>query len=76
MYTSTTIILMNSNYILKLLLSVYLPSCSSRMQTNQQKCIAFKCNYSSHYNVNNLVVGFFTFLFLFFYFHGVLLEDE
>lgn len=47
---------------INLLLSVYLPSCSSRRQTNQQECIAFKCNYGSHYNTNNssiVVVVFF-----------------
>lgn len=50
---------------INLLLSVYLPSCSSRRQTNQQECIAFKCNYGSHYNTNNssivVVVVFLTF---------------
>lgn len=38
----------------------------TRMQTDQQKCIAFKCNYGSHYNVNNVVVVVIFFFFLIF----------
>lgn len=59
---------------IKLLLSVYLPSCLGRRKTNPQECIAFQCNYGSIYNTNNTSTV--CWFFFFSYFLEVLFEDE